>query len=260
MTDTVGFIGLGNMGGPMALNLVKAGFELVVHDINPARVAPLVAAGATVEASAEAVAAKCHRTICMVETTDQAESVILGEKGIIQSAKQGDIVLCMSTIDPLAARRFAECLGAKGVAMLDAPVSGGTHGAAAATLSVIVGGPAETFAASEDLFRAMGKNVFHVGGLGHGLAMKLINNMLGQIANVAIAEALVVGKKPASIRIRSTRSCASAPAAACSSRTGCPACWRAILCRGARLTSRTRTKSSKPHLRSSSACRCCSPT
>jgi 3-hydroxyisobutyrate dehydrogenase-like beta-hydroxyacid dehydrogenase len=91
MTDTVGFIGLGNMGGPMALNLVKAGFErfeLVVHDINPARVAPLVAAGATVEASAEAVAAKCHRTICMVETTDQAESVILGENGIIQSANR----------------------------------------------------------------------------------------------------------------------------------------------------------------------------
>jgi 3-hydroxyisobutyrate dehydrogenase-like beta-hydroxyacid dehydrogenase len=195
MTGTVGFIGLGNMGGPMALNLVKAGFELVVHDINPARAAPLVAAGATVEASAEAVAAQCHRTICMVETTDQAESVILGEKGIIQSAKQGDIVLCMSTIDPLAARRFAECLGAKGVAMLDAPVSGGTHGAAAATLSVIVGGAAEAFAASEDLFRAMGKNVFHVGGLGHGLAMKLINNMLGQIATVAIAEALVFGKK-----------------------------------------------------------------
>ena len=82
MTGTVGFIGLGNMGGPMALNLVKAGFELVVHDINPARVAPLVAAGATVEASAEAVAAKCHRTICMVETTDQAESVILGENGL----------------------------------------------------------------------------------------------------------------------------------------------------------------------------------
>jgi len=190
MTDTVGFIGLGNMGGPMALNLVKAGFELVVHDINPARLAPLVAAGATVEASAEAVAAKCHRTICMVETTDQAESVILGENGIIQSAKQGDIVLCMSTIDPLAAR-----LGAKGVTMLDAPVSGGTHGAAAATLSVIVGGLAETFAASEDLFHAMGKNVFHVGGLGHGLAMKLINNMLGQIATVAIAEALVFGKK-----------------------------------------------------------------
>jgi 3-hydroxyisobutyrate dehydrogenase-like beta-hydroxyacid dehydrogenase len=117
--------------------------------------------------------------------------------GIIQSAKQGDIVLCMSTIDLLAARRFAERPGAKGVVMLDASVSGGTHGAAAATLSlsVIVGGPTETFAASEDLFRAIGENVFHVGGLGHGLAMKLINNMLGQIATVAIAGALVLGKK-----------------------------------------------------------------
>src|SRR5262249_36665388 len=195
MAGSVGFVGLGNMGRPMALNLVKAGFELVVHDIDSARLEPLVAAGATVKTSPEAVAASCHRTICMVETTAQAEAVILGERGIIQTAKQGDIVLCMSTIDPLAARRFSQQLAQKGVAMLDAPVSGGTHGAAAGTLSVIVGGPAETFAASEDLFRAMGKNIFHVGDLGHGLAMKLINNMLGQIATVAIAEALVFGKK-----------------------------------------------------------------
>jgi 3-hydroxyisobutyrate dehydrogenase len=195
MTGTVGFIGLGNMGGPMAHNLAKAGFDLIVHDINPVRLEPLVAAGASVETSPEAVAAKCHRTICMVETTTQAEAVILGEKGIGQSAKQGDVVLCMSTIDPIAARRISDHLAQRGVAMLDAPVSGGTHGAADGTLSVIVGGPAETFAASEDLFRAMGKNVFHVGDLGHGLAMKLINNMLGQIATVAIAEALVFGKK-----------------------------------------------------------------
>ena len=173
MAGTVGFIGLGNMGGPMALNLVKAGFELIVHDINPARLEPLVAAGAMAETSPEAVAAKCHRTICMVETTAQAEAVILGEKGIAQSVKQGDIVLCMSTIDPLAARRVSERLAQKGVAMLDAPVSGGTHGAAAGTLSVIVGGPAETFAASEDLFRAMGKNVFHVGDLGLELAYSI---------------------------------------------------------------------------------------
>jgi 3-hydroxyisobutyrate dehydrogenase-like beta-hydroxyacid dehydrogenase len=144
MARSVGFIGLGNMGGPMALNLVKAGFELVVHNINPARLDPLVAAGATVEPSPEAVAARCHRTICMVETTAQAEAVILGETGIIQAAEQGEIVLCMSTIDPLTARRIAERLAQKGVAMLDARVSGGTHGAAAGTLSVIVGGPAVT--------------------------------------------------------------------------------------------------------------------
>ena len=195
MAGKVGFIGLGNMGGPMALNLVKAGFELLVHDINPARLAPLAAAGARVVVSPQAAAAECHRTICMVETTDQAEGVILGCNGFIQSARQGDIVLCMSTIDPFAARRFAERLAEKGVAMLDAPVSGGTHGAAAGTLSVIVGGPEESFAAAEDLFRAMGRNVFHVGGHGLGLAMKLINNMLGQIQTVAIAEALVFGKK-----------------------------------------------------------------
>jgi 3-hydroxyisobutyrate dehydrogenase len=195
MADTIGFIGLGNMGGPMALNLAKAGFALLVHDIDTAKLPALVAAGAEVADSPAAVAARCHRTICMVETTAQAEAVILGETGIIQSARQGDIVACMSTIDPLAAQRIAARLAEKGVAMVDAPVSGGTHGAAAGTLSVIVGGPAETFAACEDIFKAMGKNVFHVGGLGHGLAMKLINNMLGQITTVAIAEALVFGKK-----------------------------------------------------------------
>ena len=117
MAGSVGFVGLGNMGRPMALNLVKAGFELVVHDINSARLEPLVAAGAAVETSPEAVAARCHRTICMVETAAQTEAVILGERGITQAAKQGDI-------DPLAARRFSEQLAQKGVAMLDAPVSG----------------------------------------------------------------------------------------------------------------------------------------
>src|ERR1700693_4920321 len=132
------------MRGRMALNLVNAGFELVVHDINAARLEPLVAAGAAAEASPEAVSARCNRTICMVETTAQAEAVILGERGIVQAAKQGDIVLCMSTIDPLAARRFSDQLAQKGVAMLDAPVSGGTHGAAAGALAVIVGGPAAT--------------------------------------------------------------------------------------------------------------------
>ena len=92
MAGKVGFVGLGNMGGPMALNLVKAGFELVVHDINPDRLAPLTAAGASVVPSPAAAAAECRRTICMVETTDQAEAVILGGSGFIQSARQGDIV------------------------------------------------------------------------------------------------------------------------------------------------------------------------
>ena len=195
MTGKVGFVGVGAMGGPMALNLIKAGFEVVVHDVDPDRVAPLAAAGARVVDTPAAAAVECRRTICMVETADQAEAVIFGDNGFVQKAQPRDIVVCMSTIDPLLARRFAERLAGKGIAMLDAPVSGGPHGAAAGTLSVIVGGPEDTFAAAADLFYAMGKNVFHVGGHGMGLAMKLINNMLGQIQTVAIAEAMVLGSK-----------------------------------------------------------------
>ena len=195
MAGSVGFIGLGNMGGPMALNLAKDGFPLVVHDIDRAKIEPLAAAGAAVETSPTAVAAAVERTICMVETTDQAEEVITGDHGILHGAQAGHIVLCMSTIDPFAARRFARTLAERGIAMLDAPVSGGTVRAKSGELSIIVGGAPETYAACEDLFRAMGKNLFHVGALGHGLAMKLLNNMLGQIQTVAIAEALVFGVK-----------------------------------------------------------------
>jgi 3-hydroxyisobutyrate dehydrogenase len=101
----------------------------------------------------------------------------------------------MSTIDPFAARRLGEVLAARGIAMLDAPVSGGTVRAASGELSIIAGGPVETFDACGDLFKAMGSNIFHVGGLGQGLAMKLVNNMLGQVARVAIAEALILGVK-----------------------------------------------------------------
>ena len=179
----------------MALNLVKNGFSLVVHDIDPAKVAPLRARGAKVTDSAKQVAAAVQRTIVMVETTAQAESVIAGEHGIIQSAAPGHIVISMSTIDPFAAKRLGAELAARGVAMLDAPVSGGTVRAISGELSIIAGGPAETFEACRDVFKAMGANLFHVGALGQGLAMKLVNNMLGQVARVAIAEALIMGVK-----------------------------------------------------------------
>lgn len=195
MAGKVGFIGLGAMGGPMALNLAKAGFALVVHDIDDKKLAPLTAVGAAASHSPDAVAAATGRTICMVETTEQAESVILGDCGIVRGARPGHIVLCMSTIDPFAAQRIGAELAERGIAMVDAPVSGGTVRAQSGELSVIVGGAAETFAACEDLFLAIGKNIFHVGALGHGLAMKLVNNMLGQVATVAIAEALTMGVK-----------------------------------------------------------------
>jgi 3-hydroxyisobutyrate dehydrogenase-like beta-hydroxyacid dehydrogenase len=195
MPGTVGFIGLGAMGGPMAQNLVKHGFSLVVHDIDPGKTALWGTRGAVVAGSARAVAAQAERTICMVETTAQAEAVIAGEEGIIHGARPGHVVACMSTIDPLVARRLAGALAARGVGMVDAPVSGGTERATSGELSIIVGGAAETVAACQDLFQAMGARVFHVGGLGQGLAMKLINNMLIQVNTVAVAEALVLGVK-----------------------------------------------------------------
>jgi len=195
MPGTVGFIGLGAMGDPMAQNLVKHGFSLVVHDIDPAKAERWRARGAVVVASAADVAARTDRTVCMVETTAQAEAVIAGERGIIHTARAGHVVACMSTIDPLAARRLAAELARGGVAMVDAPVSGGTERAASGELSIIVGGEADTVAACRDLFGAMGARVFHVGGLGQGLAMKLVNNMLIQVNTVAVAEALVLGVK-----------------------------------------------------------------
>ena len=195
MAGKVGFIGLGNMGGPMALNLVKAGFALVVHDLDATKVERLAARGAAKATSAEEVAAASDRTICIVETTAQAQDVIAGPHGIIQTAKRGHIVICMSTIDPFVAQLLGEQLAARGIAMLDAPVSGGTERAATGELSIIAGGATETFTACEDLFRAMGKNIFHVGKLGQGLAMKLVNNMLVQVNTVAVAEALVMGVK-----------------------------------------------------------------
>ena len=195
MAGKVGFIGLGAMGGPMALNLVKAGFALVVNDIDAAKTEPLKAKGAEVAASAQAVAAVADRTIVIVETTEQAEAVIIGAHGIIRGAKPGHIVLCMATIDPFAARSIADRLAALGIAMLDAPVSGGTGRAQSGDLSVIAGGAADVFAKCDDLFGVMGSRSFHVGALGSGLAMKLVNNMLVQVNTVAVAEALVLGVK-----------------------------------------------------------------
>lgn len=195
MAGKVGFIGLGAMGGPMALNLAKAGFSLVVNDIIEAKTRPLKATGATVADSAQAVAASSERTIVIVETTAQAEAVILGKQGIVDGARAGHIVLCMATIDPFAARDIADRLAARGMAMLDAPVSGGTARAQSGELSVIVGGERAVFDTCQDLFSAMGSRSFHVGPLGSGLAMKLVNNMLVQVNTVAVAEALVLGVK-----------------------------------------------------------------
>ena len=195
MSETIGFIGLGAMGGGMARNLLKAGYAPVVNDIDEAKVAALVAAGATAAPTPADVARRSVRTITMVETTAQTEEVILGANGIIGGASRGHIVAMMSTIDPHAARRICDRLHESGITMLDAPVSGGSARADSGELSVIAGGDAATFAACLPMFKAMSTNQFHVGGTGQGLALKLVNNMLIQVNTVAIAEAFAMGAK-----------------------------------------------------------------
>lgn len=195
MPGTVGFIGVGNMGGRMAMNLLKNDFALVACDVDPAKLKPLQEQGATVAPSPAEVARRVERTISMVETTEQANQVIAGEHGIMSGARPGHIVISMSTIDPFAARQLHARLAGAGIAMLDAPVSGGTVRADTGELSIMVGGERSVFDHCQDVFRAMGKNIFYIGDSGQGLAMKLLNNMLGQTTLVAVCEALVMGVK-----------------------------------------------------------------
>ena len=195
MAETIGFIGLGAMGFGMARNLLSAGYSLVVNDIDGAKVEAMVAAGAKAAATAAEVARQSVRTITMVETTAQTEEVVLGTNGIIAGAARGHIVAMMSTIDPNAAKQICDRLRQAGIAMLDAPVSGGSTRAASGELSVIAGGEAATFESCGPMFKAMSTHQFHVGGSGQGLALKLVNNMLIQVNTVAIAEAFVMGAK-----------------------------------------------------------------
>ena len=195
MTNKTGFIGLGAMGHPMAQNILNAGISIVVHDIDGDKTKILSKAGAIVASTPIEVAEITDRVICLVETTDQANEVICGANGIIHGARDGNIVICMSTIDPLVAMRIGADLDKKNIKMLDAPVSGGTGRAAEATLSVIVGGDKKVFDECQDIFDAVGNNVFHIGELGKGLIMKLINNMLGITNTITLIEGLTIGVK-----------------------------------------------------------------
>jgi len=195
MPETIAFIGLGAMGGGMAGNLLKAGYALLVSDRDPAKVGALVARGARPAATVAEAARQATVTVTMVETTAQTEQVIVGDHGVITAAGRGHVVVMMSTIDPIAARGIHDRLQQAGVAMLDAPVSGGSARAAAGELTVIAGGDAAVFARCRPMLAAMSTHQFHVGGIGQGLALKLVNNMLIQVNTVAIAEAFVVGVK-----------------------------------------------------------------
>lgn len=193
----VGFLGLGIMGRPMALNLLAAGIDLSVHARRAESMTPLVEAGARACASPAALAAECDILITMVSDTIDVEQVILGDGGLVEGLRPGCLVIDMSTISPSATRRIAERLAEDRVAMLDAPVSGGDLGAKAGTLSIMVGGPDEAFERARGLFDIMGGNVVHVGGNGAGQVCKACNQVVVGGTIAAVAEALTLAEASA---------------------------------------------------------------
>lgn len=191
MTENIGFVGLGIMGQGMAHNLLKAGFPLTVWNRTASKMEPLVAAGARAGRNPADVAAQSDVVLVCVSDTPDVEAVILGDQGIVQDAKAGSLVIDCSTISPLATRKLAAALAEKGVAMLDAPVSGGSEGAAKGTLSIMVGGEAADFERAQPVFQAIGKKITHVGPIGAGQTVKLVNQILVVGNCLAMCEALL---------------------------------------------------------------------
>jgi 2-hydroxy-3-oxopropionate reductase len=191
----IGFIGLGIMGKPMSKNLLKAGHELVVCDLNPAAVEELVAAGARSAATPRDIAQQVELVITMLPNSPEVKQVVLGKDGVLEGAKAGLIVADMSSIAPLASREIAAKLAERGVEMLDAPVSGGQPKAIDGTLSVMVGGKQAVFDRCLPVFKAMAASVVLVGDIGAGNVAKLANQVVVALNIAAVSEALVLAAK-----------------------------------------------------------------
>src|SRR6266446_5747044 len=199
----VGVIGLGIMGAPMARNLLRAGHPLTVHTRTRARVAGLLADGAAWADSPAALAAAVDAVVTMLPDTPAVEAVMAGPDGVLAGARAELLAIDMSTIDPAVARALAERAAETGVALLDAPVSGGEQGAIAGTLSIMVGGAAAAFDRAGPLFAALGKRVTYMGGPGQGQMTKLVNQVVGAGTLAAVAEGVLLaagaGLDPAAV-------------------------------------------------------------
>ena len=189
--ERVGFIGLGIMGRGMALNLAKANFPLTVWNRTASKAKALAAAGATVATSPAAVAYESDIIFICVSDTPDVEAVILGDGGVLEGARPGSLVIDCSTISPTATKKIAATLSERGVHMLDAPISGGSEGAARGTLSIMVGGAEADFARALPALQAIGKQITHVGPTGAGQTVKLMNQILVVGNALAISEALL---------------------------------------------------------------------
>ncbi|NWJ98535.1 MAG: NAD(P)-dependent oxidoreductase [Chloroflexi bacterium] len=193
----VGFIGVGTMGRGMVKNLLKAGFPVTIYARHPSTVQEAVEAGAQLVASSRAVAEISDLVITMVPDSPEVEEVILGAEGVLGGAQVGTVVVDMSTINPATSRKVANQCAEKGVAFLDAPVSGGSWGAENGTLVIMVGGEAAVVERCRPVFEAMGRadGILHVGSVGSGEVVKLVNNMVSAIITAATGEAFAMGIK-----------------------------------------------------------------
>ncbi|HXD45978.1 MAG TPA: 3-hydroxyisobutyrate dehydrogenase [Pseudolabrys sp.] len=191
----IGFIGLGNMGLPMAQNLLKAGHQVEGVDVNPAAVEKLKAAGGVAVDMAGVAAGRADVVITMLPAGQHVREVYLSPGGVIESANPGTLLVDCSTIDVATARDVAKAAEARGLMMLDAPVSGGVGGATAGTLTFMVGGPAQAFARAEPILQKMGKTIVHAGGAGNGQAVKICNNMILAASMIAVSEGFVLAEK-----------------------------------------------------------------
>jgi 3-hydroxyisobutyrate dehydrogenase len=192
---TIGFIGLGNMGAPMASNLLKAGHQVTGFDLVPAAVEALVAKGGQAAKSAAEAAAAGDVVITMLPAGPQVRAVYLEEGGVLANARRGALLIDCSTIDVESARAVAAAAKRAGFDMLDAPVSGGTAGADAGTLTFMVGGEAEVFARARPVLEAMGRTIVHAGPAGNGQAAKICNNMILGVSMIALCEAFALAER-----------------------------------------------------------------
>ena len=195
MQTRVAFIGLGIMGKPMARNLLDAGFPLVVHNRSQGCVDELVKVGAERAATAREAAERAEIIITMLPNSPDVELVVLGSDGLLEGVRAGQLLIDMSTINPLVSRKIGEELESRSVGMLDAPVSGGEQGAIDGVLSIMAGGEAAYFERARPLFQVLGKTITHMGSLGSGGVTKLANQMIVAINLSAIGEALVFGAR-----------------------------------------------------------------
>ena len=201
---TIGFIGLGIMGKPMARNLLKAGYPLVVHSRGRPPVDELGKEGAQIAASSHEVAARSQVVVTMLPDSPDAEQVYAGGQGVFAGAKPGTLLIDMSSISPVVARKLALDAERRGLDMLDAPVSGGEAGAVSASLSIMIGGKAAAVERAMPIFQLLGKNIVHVGDAGAGQVAKVANQVVVGITIAAVSEALVLAAKagvdPAKVR------------------------------------------------------------